>query len=82
MVEARGADLPLVVCGNKTDCDQRQVDRVETEALVQLDWEVLILILNTTKKLFHCRMHTFLLLQAGYRECSAKTNNGVDNVFR
>ena len=54
MVEARGADLPLVVCGNKTDCDQRQVDRVETEALVQLDWEVVIirlLILTATKKL-------------------------------
>ena len=44
VVEARGTDLPLVVCGNKTDCDERQVDRVETEALVQLDWEVGIIL--------------------------------------
>ena len=38
VMKSRGPDMPMVVVGNKTDLERR-VDMVETEALVQCDWE-------------------------------------------
>jgi small GTP-binding protein len=38
VMKSRGPDMPMVVVGNKTDLE-RKVDMVETEALVQCDWE-------------------------------------------
>ena len=38
VMKSRGADMPIVVVGNKTDME-RQVNKVETESLVECDWE-------------------------------------------
>ena len=38
VMKSRGPDMPMVVVGNKTDME-RKVVKVETEALVQCDWE-------------------------------------------
>ena len=38
VMKSKGADMPMVVVGNKADLE-RKVDMVETEALVQCDWE-------------------------------------------
>ena len=38
-MKTKGQDMPIVIVGNKSDKDIREMERVEVEALVQMDWE-------------------------------------------